>query len=392
MSDRLRSGWSALKQSVFGWPAAGLYLSLLAFAPGAHAQVQVIAPEPDVKDPASVPDRHQVKDGETLSSLAERFLGNGDAWPKLWSFNPEITNPHWIYPGLVLKLKNGTDTPGAAEPEPEGAGPNGTRSGFLRFAQRRKADVGAGTVVLGEQVYLDEQALKQAARIVGSSEDHMWASPTDEVYLKFKDGIEPTVGKEVTVFLRLHHRELALNAGRYPAYHHTDGGEIVRVQGALRIVRYDAERKVATAVVTEALEGIERGFEVADMPRRLARVSPKTNGRDVAARIVAASRLNTLGDGQVVFIDAGAKKGVEVGNRFLVVRQGDPWRQNLTQSEALTGEQRPDPHPLRAEEHPREVVAELRVLYVRPESATALITSSTVEVSPGEHVEMRSGY
>jgi hypothetical protein len=32
------------------------------------------------------------------------------------------------------------------------------------------------------------------------------------------------------------------------------------------------------------------------------------------------------------------------------------------------------------------------VLYVRPESATALISSTGVELNPGEHVEMRAGY
>ncbi|MDB4974880.1 MAG: hypothetical protein JWN48_3221 [Myxococcaceae bacterium] len=392
MSDRLRSGWIVLKRSVLAVPAAGLLLGLC-FAPSAQAQVQVIAPEPDTVDPSTLPERHQVKDGETLSSLAERYLGNGDAWPKLWSFNPEVTNPHWIYPGLVLKLKNGVAGPGAPEPTAITDGSSATRKGFLRFAARRRPNAGAGTVVLGEQVYLDKDALEQAARIVGSSEDHLMASPSDEVYLKFKDGIEPTIGKEVTVFLRLHRKEVSAKAGKLPAYRMTDGGEIVRVQGALRIVRYDSEKHIATAVVTEAMEGIERGFEVADVPRRLAHVTPKTNAQDVKASIIAASRpLGTLGDGQVVFIDAGAKKGVEVGNRFLVVRQGDPWRKALTLREELTGEQRPDPHPLADSAFPTEVVAELRVLYVRPESATALITSSNIEVNPGEHVEMRSGY
>ena len=364
-----------------------------ALASHAHAQVQVIAPEPDVANPDSVPERHKVVDGETLSSLAERFLGNGDSWPKLWSYNPEITNPHWIYPGLVLKLKNGTAS--APEPEEASAGPtSASKTGFLRFAAQRKAAAGLGTVVVGEQVYLDRDALDQAAKIAGSAEDHFMVSPTDEVYLKFKDGSEPTVGREVIVFLRLHRSEVVPSKrGRLKNLLNGDGGEIVRVVGALRVTSYDAERHIARAVVTEAMDPIERGYEVADMPRRLASVPPKTNAKDVQGTIVAAAQpLGTLGDSQVVFLSAGEKQGVQVGNRFLVVRQGDPWRKNLLLRERLSGETRPDPHPLPNDAFPPEVVGELRVLYVRPETSTALITSSNEELNPGDHVEMRAGY
>jgi len=74
----------------------GLTVLALALASGPKLAAQVA-----VEGGASAPERHQVADGDTLSSIAERHLGNGDAWPKLWSYNPEITNPHWIYPDQV---------------------------------------------------------------------------------------------------------------------------------------------------------------------------------------------------------------------------------------------------------------------------------------------------
>jgi hypothetical protein len=122
-------------------------------------------------------------------------------------------------------------------------------------------------------------------------------------------------------------------------------------------------------------------------------VAPRKNAGDVKATIIAAARaLGTLGDGQVVFIDAGSNQGVDVGNRFSVVRQGDTWRQELSQREDQTGAERHDPKPLPDSVYPVEGVAELRVLYVRPDTATALITRSDGELSPGDHVEMRAGY
>lgn len=374
--------------------SAGLLLSVV-LGPVGYAQVTVIAPEQTTTDPESVPERHLVQDGETMSLLAERYLGNGDAWPKLWSYNPEVTNPHWIYPGLVVKLKDGVMGGSAADQalaagQAQGAGSPST----LRFSERRKLHAGPDAIVIGDEVYLDREALGQAARIVGSSEDHMMMSPTDELYLRFKDGgSAPTVGQELTVFLRLHKSEVAPRASRPRLYPAGSDGEIVRVLGALRVTTYDRERRIARAVVVEALEPIERGYEVSDIPRRLAVVPPKPNGKNLAATIVAATRpLGTLGNGQLVFLDKGSKQGVQVGNRLQVVRSGDAWRETLLLREDLTGSDRPDAHPIANDSYPPEDVAELRVLYVRPDSATALITQTTVELGPGEHVEMRAGY
>jgi hypothetical protein len=199
----------------------------------------------------------------------------------------------------------------------------------------------------------------------------------------------------MTVFLRLHRRELAPYAqkGTVDAYPAASKGEVVRVMGAVRIDSFDEKHRIAKATITEARDVIERGFEVTDVPTRLAEVPVKTNDRKVEARVVASNRpLGILGLGQIVFLNAGEKAGVQVGNRFFVMRQGDDWRENLTLREDLTGGERADPKPLKRSEFPWEIVAEVRVLYVRPQSCTAVITSSLVQVEPGDRVEMREGY
>ena len=363
-----------------------LLLAGALLAPGTlSAQV---APEPETEQRGA--DRHQVKDGETLSSVAERELGSADAWPKLWSYNPEITNPHYIYPGHVLRVKEGVDLGAAAG----GTGDGATASRGLLFANRRTPRVGPGVVRFGEQVYLDRDALAKAGHIAGSHEDHLMLSPSDQVYLKFDaQDAAPTPGREMTVFLRLHRDELAPRAHKLRTYDQQEGGEVVRVMGALRVLNFDPEKRIARALVTEALEPLERGFEVADLPRQLPEVAVRKNATDVKAKIIAATRaLSTLGEGQLVFVDAGSKRGVEVGNRFVVLRQGDTWRQQLVQREELSGAERPNPKPLADSAYPEEAIAELRVMYVRPDSATVLITSSEGELSPGERVEMRAGF
>ncbi|MEH6812062.1 MAG: LysM peptidoglycan-binding domain-containing protein [Motiliproteus sp.] len=50
------------------------------------------------------PDRHVVVKGDTLWDISGAFLKSPWLWPKVWSVNPQIDNPHLIFPGDVIYL------------------------------------------------------------------------------------------------------------------------------------------------------------------------------------------------------------------------------------------------------------------------------------------------
>ncbi|HEY8431696.1 MAG TPA: LysM peptidoglycan-binding domain-containing protein, partial [Sandaracinaceae bacterium] len=311
---------------------------------------------------------YTVRPGDTLWDVTGRFYGNPWEWPRVWSYNPEITNPHWIYPLDTLRLL----APGGEPVVEEAPGVRVARVGSRSLP---------GSVFLRQEGYLDREALAQSGVIAGSPEDHMLLAPYDDVYVEFQEGAQPRTGAEYTVYREIPSGERARG----------EEGTLVRIYGTVRIGSYDPERRTARATIIEALDPIERGFRVAPMPRQFDLVPPQPADRDLSTRVVATLRpRELLGEQQIVFVPVGGEDGVRLGNRFFVVRTGDAWRDDLPASAPSVGAiEAPPPPPA---ELPVEIVAEGRVVHVRPHSATLMITRSVREARIGDRAEMRRGY
>jgi len=67
------------------------------------------ADQVQIRDDA--PDRYEVVVGDTLWDISGRFLEDPWLWPEVWELNPQIENPHLIYPGDVIALEYSADGP-----------------------------------------------------------------------------------------------------------------------------------------------------------------------------------------------------------------------------------------------------------------------------------------
>ena len=50
------------------------------------------------------PDTYVVQRGDTLWDIASMFLRDPWYWPEIWQINPQVENPHLIFPGDILSL------------------------------------------------------------------------------------------------------------------------------------------------------------------------------------------------------------------------------------------------------------------------------------------------
>jgi hypothetical protein len=326
---------------------------------------------------AFTPEAHTVRRGDTLWELSSHYYNNPYYWPRIWSYNAQIQNPHWIYPGDRIRLRDGTIASSASH------------IGFLG-----RKGVPPGTVFLRDYGWVDDKKDDTWGDLVGSPSDHLMLGTGDEVYIQLHDDHEVTVGDELTVFrpIRTVESEFA-------------HGELVSIRGTAKIDRYNPKTHMARAKLIEALDVIERGVKVGPVGRKFDVVPPVRSDVDLEANILAAVYpYHFFGQNQVVFIDRGEKDGVKVGMRFFAVMRGDRWVKT-TGTIGQTGLLRPrveDDRPARVDDMetgladedrlPDETYAELRVMRLRDHTATALVVHAKHEIERNARLIARKGF
>ena len=344
-------------------PSRWNWKSALAFCAAATA---TFAAQNATAQLAGTPDYHVVQDGDTLYDLSGSYYGDVYTWPKMWAYNAHITNPHWIYPGDIIYLREAKQEAPADEP-----------------IVQQLDDGGLHMPVAG---FVTTEKLEYAGRIVASPKEANMLSPLDVAWVGFGEeayGENEKVKKKD----RRDMTETSVKEGDMFAIVREDGemkdssGELVGqkyiVLGSLRITEV-SEKYHDTAEIVQAWREIERGDLLIPYERQLKVVQPTKSDKDMVAEIVdGLTQLNHYGEFHYVFVNKGAEDGIRPGNRFFAYYR----REGLDFTGRNTGD-----------EVPWRRVGQVMIIDVRERFSLAVVTDSSRELVVGDRLEMYEGY
>lgn len=264
------------------------------------------------------PLEYTVVKGDTLWDIAGRFLKDPWRWPQIWQMNREqIRDPHWIYPGDVIRLDRSGQYPSL------GLGSGGSAdaaANVVRLEPRIRVEsletaipTIPGAIIgpfLSQPLVVEEGALDEAPAIVATDEDRVIIGAGDTAYvdrITAADAINWQVYRRGVALLDPESGELL----GYEAKH----------VGDARVRRYGPP---ATLVITRASQEINRGDLL--MPARDTAVwnyVPRAPGKPIRGTIMSVDGgVVELGQFQVITLNRGARDGVEVGHVLASYRRG----------------------------------------------------------------------
>jgi hypothetical protein len=258
------------------------------------------------------PDSYVVKRGDTLWGIAKVFLRDPWFWPEIWQVNPQIQNPHLIYPGDTLRLVY-------IEGRPTIMLQRGDAARVLPRVRSQPLE-GAVTTIPYEAVaafmskpfVLDKEQVKSAPYVLATRDMHVVMSDGDTVYAR---------GFASPAELGAHYSMVRVGE----ALRDPDDNRIVGYNGVFtgsgRVTRIGDP---ATLIMTESTRETYPGDKLftggVDVPLDFVPSPPKGT---VNGRIMAVSDgVTIIGQYQVVVINRGARDGLEPGNVLAVLEVG----------------------------------------------------------------------
>ncbi len=320
--------------------------------------------EPNQVSSGPVPELHVVRSGDTLWDICTYYFNNPWEWPKIWSYNPQITNPHWIYPGdLVRLLPRGQFAQQSPPPNQPATPPDAAATDNIPPPAKR---IGVG---LQQIAFVEKSDLDKSITIDGSVDEKVLLGRGDAVYLSYPTNNPPEVGKTYSIYVP--DNPVRSNGKDYGSYVHLLG-----------TVHVDAvkEDKRARATITDSNMEIQRGAKVGPLLKEFSTVPNVPPKVDLQGTIVAMlTRERLIGQGELVFIDQGQSSGIEVGNRMYVVRRGDAYP-----GHALTTIGQDD------RRFPARALGQIVVVEVGDKISVGLVTLSVQEMGVGDVVTMQT--
>jgi hypothetical protein len=306
---------------------AGMLVTVAVYAAGAQLR-------------ADHPDSYTVRRGDTLWDISAKFLSKPWLWPEIWQANPQVRNPHLIYPGDVLNLSF----------------INGPR---LRLQPQVHAEGEAVAAIplselkmfLKDMRVMDSNAVSSAPYVVGLEEARLRGAVGQNIYVRGLQG-EPgqrwAIVRPTHVFRGFEQQDpndaendiaahgLDSNAAMVNAPwsedsrndgHYGKGDDLgveVSVIGTAETLRMGDPSTLLLLDSTQEIRSGDRVMPIDSSPYDASYYPHAPKSVPANAHINGfADAMDAAGSRQVVMLSIGAKDGVDNGQTFTIYEPGE---------------------------------------------------------------------
>ena len=258
------------------------------------------------------PDRYVVQPGDTLWDISSKFLSDPWYWPEIWHINPQVANPHLIYPGdeLALSWVDGQPRVTVASGGPVRLSPRVRENPLSEAIRSIPYDQIAA--FMSRPTVLAKEDVEGAPYVVHGRDDRLVSSVGQEVYVRRFDD--------------------AKMGGRYNVYHigdelkDPDDGDVLGYQG-LYTGEADVRRTGDPAtmmIVDSSRETLEGDIVVDIVPAPKLDFLPRAPKTQVDGKVMSVIDDRTrVAQYDILIINRGKRHGLEPGNVVAVWTAGE---------------------------------------------------------------------
>lgn len=262
------------------------------------------------------PDQHVVVKGDTLWDISGMFLSNPWMWPEIWQVNPQIANPHLIYPGDVINLVYIDGQPRLSVQR----GPNSNTVRLSPTMRREPAENAIPAIplekinaFLSNSRIVGDGELEAAPYVLAGDQGHIISAAGDKLFARgeFKDSDSVYgVFRKGEVFVDPLSGELLGIAAR-------DIGGVKKIKVTDDIGHFDVNRS-REEIRTEdrLLPNIERRVTATFYPS-----APDTEINGVIAAV--ENGVTQIGFMDIVVLNKGERDGLQEGNVLAIDARGE---------------------------------------------------------------------
>jgi LysM domain len=341
---------------------------------GAQESSRTIATGSNIPLSADAPDEYVVKVGDTLWDISSTFLRDPWYWPEIWYVNPQVENPHLIYPGDVLKLVyiDGQPRVTVADRPVSGGGnrlsPQVRREPLSQAITAIPYDVVAS--FMGRPTLLDADQVKSAPYVVAMRDGHIVGAAGNELYARGIGHAQvDTRYSVIHVEEKLYDPDTRALLGYSGMY--VGSGPVATAGDPAKVVLTDSSR--------EALQGDKLFPETVEVNVDFV---PHAPDQDPNARVIAVRSHTVMGQYQVIALNRGKNAGLEPGHVVAIEQVGGVVRDTFSEGGlAATGTRPRSKGNVRL---PDERIGIAMVFKAFDRMSYALVMEATHEIRQGD--------